>query len=118
MDDFRMLVDTADELVYDVLAEDADIDGRVVRGMFDHTFPQPQLGEHRTQLVQPRFVIQTKDLGEIGEGDRVDVLNKSFVVVDIESDGTQQTVLILRPFEEQEWPQGSPSTLTYRRSKS
>ena len=58
---FRDLVDDVDDVVFDVLGDLAQIDGRPVLGMFSAPWLQPKLGQIRTALREPHLVIRVSD---------------------------------------------------------
>lgn len=58
---FRDLVDDLDDTIFEELGDCAQIDGRDVLGMFSAPWLQPKLGQIRTSLREPHFVIRVKD---------------------------------------------------------
>ena len=88
---FRDLVDDVDEVIFDVLGDSAQIDGRPVVGMFSAPWLQPKLGQIRTALREPHLVIRV--------GDNVGVEVKQRVVIDLppEDGGGTYTIAGIEP---------------------
>jgi hypothetical protein len=72
---FRDLIDDVDEVVFDVLGDLAQIEGREVLGMFSAPWLQPKLGQINTGLREPHLIIRV--------GDNAGVDTRQSVVVDL-----------------------------------
>ena len=97
MSAFRELAADMDEAIFDALADDAQVDGRPVRGMFSAPWLAPQVGRLNTGIVEPHLIVQDADAGGVGNGAQVIFDGLGYEVVAIEPDGTGVTVLVLRP---------------------
>ena len=88
---FRDLVDDVDDVVFDVLGDSAQIDGRPVVGMFSAPWLQPKLGQIRTALREPHLVIRV--------GDNAGVEVRQRVVIDLppEDGGGTYTIAGIEP---------------------
>jgi hypothetical protein len=88
---FRDLVEDLDEVIFDVLGDSAQIDGRPVVGMFSAPWLQPKLGQIRTALREPHLVIRV--------GDNAGVQVKQRVVIDLppEDGGGTYTIAGIEP---------------------
>lgn len=88
---FRDLVEDLDEVIFDVLGDSAQIDGRPVVGMFSAPWLQPKLGQIRTALREPHLVIRV--------GDNFGVEVKQRVVIDLppEDGGGTYTIAGIEP---------------------
>lgn len=99
---FRDLVDDVDDVVFDVLGDLAQIDGRPVLGMFSAPWLQPKLGQIRTALREPHLVIRVSDNAGVEVKQRV-VINLppedgggTYTIAGIEPGGDGLVTLILR----------------------
>ncbi len=97
MQDFRALGNELDAGVFDTLADQADIAGRPVRGMFSPPSHAPQLGRLDTGLMEPHLIVRDLDAVDVARGTTLSFDGQTFEVVGIEPDGTGVTALILRP---------------------
>ena len=97
MSAFRELAADMDEEIFDALADDAQVDGRPVRGMFAAPWLAPQVGRLNTGIVEPQIALRDIDAGNVEKGSAVVFDGLGYEVVAIEPDGTGLTVLILRP---------------------
>ena len=97
MSAFRELAADMDEAIFDALADDAQVNGRPVRGMFSAPWLAPQVGRLNTGIVEPHLIVQDADAGGVGNGAQVIFDGLGYEVVAIEPDGTGVTVLVLRP---------------------
>lgn len=95
--DFRALSADMDSAIFETLSDDADIEGRPVRGMFSAPWLEPKIGRLKTGIIEPHIVLRDGDVTLAQEGNVVTVLGADYRVVGIEPDGTGVTVLILRP---------------------
>jgi hypothetical protein len=91
------LVARMDAAIFRTLADDAEIDGRPVRGMFSAPWLAPQIGKLNTGIVEPRLVIRDGDAAGVEKGSIVTFDDLDYEVVAIEPDGTGMTTLVLRP---------------------
>lgn len=97
MVDFRALSDRMDREIFNRLGDAVLIDGRTVRGMFAAPWLQPQLGRVNTSLRESMLTIRDVDAVGVVKDMLVEVPGEGeFVVVNIEPDGTGDTVLVLR----------------------
>lgn len=97
MVDFRALSDRMDREIFNRLGDAVRIDGRPVRGMFAAPWLQPQLGRLNTSLREPMLTVRDADAVSVAKDMLVEVPGEGeFVVVNIEPDGTGDTVLVLR----------------------
>lgn len=97
MSAFRDLAADMDEAIFDALADDAQVDGRPVRGMFSAPWLAPQVGRLNTGIVEPHLVVRDADAGGVENGAHVVFDGLGYEVVAVEPDGTGVTVLVLRP---------------------
>ena len=97
MSAFRDLAADMDEAIFDALADDAQVDGRPVRGMFSAPWLAPQVGRLNTGIVEPHLVVRDADAGWADNGAHVVFDGLGYEVVAVEPDGTGVTVLVLRP---------------------
>ncbi len=97
MSAFRELAADMDEAIFDALADDAQVNGRPVRGMSSAPWLAPQLGRLNTGIVEPQIALRDIDAGGVEKGAVVVFDSLGYEVVAIEPDGTGLTVLILRP---------------------
>ena len=97
MQDFRTLGGEMDTGVFDALADQADIAGRLVLGMFSSPWLAPQLGRLDTGLIEPQLIVRDLDAVDVAKGTTLSFDGQTFEVVGIEPDGTGVTALILRP---------------------
>ena len=85
---FRDLIDDVDEVVFDVLGDFAQIEGREVLGMFSAPWLQPKLGQINTGLREPHLVIRV--------GDNAGVDTRQNVVVDLSPEDGGGNYIITR----------------------
>ena len=97
MQDFRALGNELDASVFDALADQVDIAGRPVRGMFSSPWLAPQVGRLDTGLIEPQLIVRNLDAVDVARGTTLSFDGQTFEVVGIEPDGTGVTALILRP---------------------
>ena len=97
MQDFRALGNELDASVFDTLADQADIAGRLVRGMFSSPWLAPQVGRLDTGLIEPQLIVRDLDAVDVARGTTLSFDGQTFEVVGVEPDGTGVTALILRP---------------------
>ena len=83
--------------MFDALADQADIVGRPVRGMFSSPWRAPQVGRLDTGLIEPQLIVRDLDAVDVARGTTLSFDGQTFEVVGIEPDGTGVTALILRP---------------------
>lgn len=99
---FRDLIDDVDEVVFDVLGDPAQIDGRPVLGMFSASWLQPKLGQIRTALREPHLVIRVVDNAGVEVKQRVVIDlpledgGGTYTIAGIEPGGDGLVTLILR----------------------
>lgn len=99
---FRDLLDQVDEVVFDVLGDSAQIDGRPVLGMFSAPWLQPKLGQIRTALREPHLVIRVGDNAGVEVRQRVVIElppedgGGTYTIAGIEPGGDGLVALILR----------------------
>ena len=91
------LVSDMDETILDTLADDAEIDGRPVRGMFAAPWLAPQIGHLKTSIVEPQFALLDHDAAGVVKGSVVVFASLTYEVMTIEPDGTGWTTLVMRP---------------------
>ncbi|MGQ7939085.1 head-tail joining protein [Paraburkholderia sp. D1E] len=95
---FRELVaDLDDAVVRDLADDDIIVDGEPVRGMFAAPWLGPDLGRQRTQLEHPQVSVRDVDAARVVQGSVVIVGSDTYVVFELQPDGTGWTVLLLRP---------------------
>ncbi|WP_035552126.1 hypothetical protein [Burkholderia sp. 9120] len=95
---FRDLVVELDDAIVRDLADDGiTVDGEQVRGMFAAPWVGPDLGRQRTQLEHPQVSVRDAEAVRVAEGSVVTVGRDSYVVFELQPDGTGWTVLLLRP---------------------
>lgn len=94
---FRNLAADMDEAIFAALADDAQVDGRPVRGMFSAPWLAPQVGMLNTGIVEPHLVVRDADAGGVERGAQVVFDGLGYEVVAVEPGGTGVTVLVLRP---------------------
>ena len=97
MHDFRTLGNELDASVFNTLADQADIAGRSVRGMFSSPWLAPQVGRLDTGLIEPQLIVRDLDAVDVARGTTLSFDGLIYEVVGIEPDGTGVTALILRP---------------------
>ncbi len=97
MQDFRALSGELDASVFDALADQADIAGRPVLGMFSSPWLAPQLGRLDTGLIEPQLIVRDLDAVDVAKGTTLSFDGQAFEVVGVEPNGTGVTALILRP---------------------
>ena len=97
MQDFRALGNELDAGVFDALADQADIAGRPVWGMFSSPWLAPQVGRLDTGLIEPQLIVRDLDAVDVARGTTLSFDGQTFEVVGIEPDDTGVTALILRP---------------------
>ncbi|MCW5319633.1 hypothetical protein D5039_00085 [Verminephrobacter aporrectodeae subsp. tuberculatae] len=93
----RELVAAMDVAVFGVLADDALVDGRAVRGMFTAPWIGPPVGRLQTGIIEPQLALRDGDAVGIQKGAVVTFDGLDYEVVAIEPDGTGLTILVLRP---------------------
>jgi hypothetical protein len=92
-----LLVDLDDAVLRDLADDDIAVDGEPVRGMFAAPWLGPDLGRQRTQLEHPQVSVRDAEAARMVEGSVVTVGADSYVVFELQPDGTGWTVLLLRP---------------------
>jgi len=88
---FRDLVDDLDDTIFEELGDSARIEGREVSGMFSAPWLQPKLGQIRTSLREPHFVIRVKDNAGI------ETKQKLVVELSAEDGGGTYTITSVEP---------------------
>ena len=77
---------------------DATADDPPILGMYEAPWTAPPVGRVRTALSEPSFSVRDITAAGISKGDRLRVERYgSFVVVDLQPDGSGETLLIIRP---------------------
>lgn len=98
----RDLMADVDEVVFEVLADTAYIEGREVRGMFSAPWLQPKLGKVTTALREPHLVIRVADAEgvEIRQQVRIDLPEPDgggvYTLILMEPTGDGLVTLVLR----------------------
>ncbi|MFG0851597.1 hypothetical protein ACF8R4_12315 [Pseudomonas sp. FYR_2] len=99
---FRDLIDDVDEVVFDVLGDPVQIEGRDVLGMFSAPWLQPKLGQINTGLREPHLVIRVSDNAGVEARQSVVIDlpledgGGSYIVTRIEPGGDGLVTLVLR----------------------
>ena len=99
---FRDLVDDLDDTVFEELGDSAWIEGREVLGMFSAPWLQPKLGQIRTSLREPHFVIRVKDNAGIETKQKLVIElpaedgGGTYTITSIEPGGDGLVTLVLR----------------------
>ncbi|MEQ6290529.1 hypothetical protein ACFPAG_07900 [Vogesella sp. GCM10023246] len=95
---FRDLMSDIDDTVFDVLGDDATVQGKPVSGMFYAPWLQSALGKLNTSIREPHLVVLDADAVGVGKAAVVQVTGQGdYTVVSVEPDGTGRTTLVLRP---------------------
>lgn len=77
---------------------DATADDQLILGMYEAPWTAPPVGRVRTALSEPSFAVRDDTAAGFAKGDRLRVEHYgNFVVVDMQPDGSGETLLILRP---------------------
>ena len=97
MSAFRELAADMDEAIFDALADDAQVNGRPVRGMFSAPWLAPQVGRLNTGIVEPHLIVQDADAGGVENGAPVVFDSLGYEVVAIEPDGTGISRIVMYP---------------------
>lgn len=99
---FRDLIDDVDEVVFDVLGDPAQINGRDVLGMFSAPWLQPKIGQINTGLREPHLVIRVGDNAgvEARQSVKIDLPTEdgggNYIIARIEPGGDGLVTLVLR----------------------
>ena len=85
---FRDLIDDVDEVVFDVLGDPAQINGRDVLGMFSAPWLKPKIGQINTGLREPHLVIRV--------GENAGVETRQAVMIDLPTEDGGGNYIIAR----------------------
>ncbi len=88
---FRDLVADIDAVVFDTLSDEGVIEGRTVLGMFSAPWLQPKLGQLRTALREPNFVVR------VGDSDGVEKAQSLTVNLPVQDGGGSYTIVHVEP---------------------
>jgi len=75
---------------------DIDIGTKVIKGIFDSPHNPLTVGAEMQFSVQETFIlVQTSDVSGVGYGSTLTIDSKSYVVTDVQPDGTGMSTLML-----------------------
>lgn len=101
---WRRSIEAIDEAVFAVLGDAAILDGVPVKGMFELSGDQPQVGRLHTGLVEPSLLVRAGDAVDAARGSLVIIDlpapdGGQYEVVEVEAQEAGMTLLRLRPTE-------------------
>ncbi|WP_199104160.1 hypothetical protein [Aquitalea sp. ASV11] len=104
---FRQLTARLDAAVFATLSDRAWLGSQLLPGMFSAPWLAPALGQLKTAIREPHYIVRDAEASRVGEGDilRVDGQGE-YIILRLQPDGSGLTALILRGKGDPDCPDG------------